>query len=113
MSQQSLDTMNQLKGESQFDVRRFRPNLLVDIPDTDHPFPEQAWVGKTLSIGSVMLKIDTTCPRCAMTTHGFDDLPQDAQIMRKLVANSEGNLGIYASVVQAGRVTAGDSVSVV
>ena len=113
MSQQSLNTMNQLEGESQFDVRRFRPNLLVDIPNTDHPFPEQAWVGKTLSIGSVTLKIDMTCPRCAMTTHGFDDLPQDPQIMRKLVANSEGNLGIYASVVQAGKVTAGDSVSVV
>ena len=112
MSQQSLNTMNELEGESQFDVRRFRPNLLVDIPDTDHPFPEQAWIGKTLSIGSVTLKIDMTCPRCAMTTHGFDDLPQDAQIMRKLVANSEGNLGIYASVVQAGSVTAGDSVSV-
>ena len=48
-----------------------------------------------------------------MTTHGFDNLPQDAQIMRKLVANSEGNLGIYASVVQAGSVSAGDSVSVV
>ena len=113
MSQQSLNTMNELEGESQFDVRRFRPNLLVDLPDTDHPFPEQAWVGKTLSIGGVMLKIDMTCPRCAMTTHGFDDLPQDPQIMRKLVANSEGNLGIYASVVQAGKVTAGDSVSVV
>ena len=113
MSQQSLDTMNQLEGESRFDVRRFRPNLLVDIPETDHPFPEQGWVGKTLSIGSVTLKIDTTCPRCAMTTHGFDDLPQDPHIMRKLVANSEGNLGIYASVVQAGKVTAGDSVSVV
>ena len=113
MSQQSLNTMNQLEGESQFDVRRFRPNLLVDIPDTDHPFPEQAWVGKTLSVGSVTLKIDMRCPRCAMTTHGFSDLPKDAQIMRKLVANSEGNLGIYASVVQAGNVTAGDSVSVV
>ena len=113
ISQQSLNTMNQLEGGSQFDVRRFRPNLLIDIPDTDHPFPEQAWIGKTLSVGSVTLKIDMTCPRCAMTTHGFHDLPQDAQIMRKLVANSEGNLGIYASAVQAGKVTAGDSVSVV
>ena len=113
MSQQSLSTMNQLEGESQFDVRRFRPNLLVDSPDTDHPFPEQAWVGKTLSVGSVTLKIDMRCPRYAMTTHGFSDLPKDAQIMRKLVANSEGNLGIYASVVQAGNVTAGDSVSAV
>ena len=113
MSQQSLATMNQLDGDSLFDVRRFRPNLLVDITDGDHPFPEQAWVGKTLSIGSVKLKIEMTCPRCSMTTHGFDDLPQDAQIMRKLVANSEGNLGTYASVVQAGKVFAGDSVSVV
>ena len=112
ISQQSLNTMNQLEGESRFDVRRFRPNLLVDVPGSDHPFPEQAWVGKTLAIGSVTLKIDTTCPRCAMTTHGFDDLPQDPQIMRNLVANSEGNLGIYASVVKVGKVATGDSVTV-
>ena len=112
ISQQSLNTMDQLEGESRFDVRRFRPNLLVDVPGSDHPFPEQAWVGKTLAIGSVTLKIDTTCPRCAMTTHGFDDLPQDPQIMRKLVANSEGNLGIYASVVKVGKVATGDSVNV-
>ena len=112
ISQQSLNTMNQLEGESRFDVRRFRPNLLVDVPGSDHPFPEQAWVGKTLAIGSVTLKIDTTCPRCAMTTHGFDDLPQDPQIMRKMVANSEGNLGIYASVVKVGKVATGDSLSV-
>ena len=112
ISQQSLNTMNQLEGESRFDVRRFRPNLLVDVPGSDHPFPEQAWVGKTLAIGSVTLRIDTTCPRCAMTTHGFDDLPQDPQIMRKLVANSEGNLGIYASVVKVGKVATGDSLSV-
>ena len=111
MSQQSLATMNRLDGESRFDVRRFRPNLLVDIPDSDHPFPEQAWVGRTLSVGSVKLKIEMTCPRCSMTTHGFDDLPQDTQIMRKLVSNSEGNLGIYASVLEAATVLAGDSVS--
>ena len=113
MSQQSLASMNQLEGESRFDARRFRPNLLVDIPDTNHPFPEQAWVGKTLSIGSVKLKIDMTCPRCSMTTHGFDDLPRDTEVMRKLVNHSDGNLGIYASVMQAGKVSAGDSVGVV
>ena len=112
ISQRSLNTMNQLEGESRLDVRRFRPNLLVDVPGSDHPFPEQAWVGKTLAIGSVTLKIDTTYPRCAITTHGFDDLPQDPQIMRKRVANSEGSLGIYALVVKVGKVATGDSVSV-
>ena len=112
MSKQSLNSIKQLEGESQFDVRRFRPNLLVDIPGTDHPFPKQAWVGKTLSVGSVMLEIDMTCPRCAMTKHGFHDLPKDPQIMRELVANSEGTLGLYVSIVQAGKVTIGDSVTV-
>jgi MOSC domain-containing protein YiiM len=48
-----------------------------------------------------------------MTTHGFDDLPQDAQIMRKLVANSAGNLGIYASILEAGTVSSGDFVSMI
>ena len=112
MSQQSLATMNQLEGESRFDVRRFRPNLLVDIPDTDHPFPEQAWVGKTLSIGSVKLKIDMTCPRCSMTTHGFDDLPRDTEVMRKLVNHSDGNLGIYASVERPGQISREDHIEI-
>ena len=112
MSQQSLASMNQLEGESRFDVRRFRPNLLVDIPDTDHPFPEQAWVGKTLSIGSVKLKIDMTCPRCSMTTHGFDDLPRDTEVMRKLVNHSDGNLGIYASVQTPGKISLEDHIAI-
>ena len=112
MSQQSLATMNQLEGESRFDVRRFRPNLLVDIPDTDHPFPEQAWVGKTLSIGSVALKIDMTCPRCSMTTHSFDDLPRDTEVMRKLVNHSDGNLGIYASVQTPGKISLEDHIAI-
>lgn len=112
MSQQSLATMNQLEGESRFDVRRFRPNLLVDIPDTEHPFPEQAWVGKTLSIGNLTLKIEMTCPRCSMTTHGFDDLPRDTEIMRKLVDHSDGNLGIYASVERLGQISLEDHIAI-
>ena len=112
MSQQSLATMNQLDGESRFDVRRFRPNLLVDIPDTDHPFPEQAWIGKMLSIGSVKLRIEMTCPRCSMTTHGFDDLPRDTEIMRQLVNQCDGNLGIYASVQTPGQISIEDHIEI-
>ena len=112
MSQQSLATMNQLDGESRFDVRRFRPNLLVDIPDTDHPFPEQAWIGKMLSIGSVKLRIEMTCPRCSMTTHGFDDLPRDTEIMRQLVNHCDGNLGIYASVQTPGQMSIEDHIEI-
>lgn len=112
LTQQSLDTMNQLASESQFDVRRFRPNVLIDCQDSADAFPEQAWIGKTLTIGGVTLNIESTCPRCAMTTHGFSDLPRDTQIMRQMVAHSDGNLGVYATIVQSGIVAAGDGVHV-
>ena len=111
MSTQSLETMNQLSADSDFDVRRFRPNLLLDVPDSTHPFPEQEWLGATLTIGEVTLKVESTCPRCSMTTHGFADLPRDTNIMRQLVGNSEGNLGIYATVLSAGVLTVGDAVT--
>ena len=112
MSTQSLETMNQLSADSDFDVRRFRPNLLLDVPDSAHSFPEQEWLGATLTIGEVTLKVESTCPRCSMTTHGFADLPRDTNIMRQLVGNSEGNLGIYATVLSAGALTVGDAVRV-
>jgi MOSC domain-containing protein YiiM len=47
-----------------------------------------------------------------MTTHGFSDLPRDTHVMRQLVAHSEGNLGVYATILQSGTVTAKDSVHV-
>ena len=112
MSRQSLESMDQLSSECRFDVRRFRPNLLIDIPGSEHPFPEQLWVGATLSIGSVVLKIESTCPRCSMATHGFADLPRDTRVMRTLVGHSEGNLGIYASVHKAGSLSINDAIEV-
>ena len=111
MSQQSLDYLSGVKPDSIFDVRRFRPNLLVDAPSND-PFPELSWLGKTLRIGSATFKIELECPRCVMTTHGFDDLPKDPKIMRTLVKDAKGSLGIYANVEAPGTVSVGDTVDI-
>ncbi len=111
LTQQSLDTLARATPDSQFDVRRFRPNILLDAP-SDDPFPELAWVGKEVTIGSATLKVELHCPRCQMTTHGFADLPRDSKIMQTMIRESEGNLGVYASVVTPGKVSMGDTLSV-
>ena len=102
-------------ADHQFDVRRFRPNILLDIDgDSSLPgeesFPENAWAGRKLRIGEVTLQMEIVCPRCSMTTRAFDDLQSDPGIMRSLVKNAEGNLGMYASVPEAGSISVGDTV---
>lgn len=113
ISRQSLDEMARRAPGSRFDVRRFRPNFVVDLPDTTAPFPEAALEGRRLRIGTALLEATIGCPRCVMTTHGFDDLPKDPSIMRALVANAGGNLGLYAQVSEPGEVAVGDSIEIV
>ena len=102
----SIDSLALAAPESQLDVRRFRPNVLID---TDRPgrFPEQDWIGRRIRIGQA---IQSTRIRCVMTTHGFDDLPKDSRIMRTLVREAEGNLGVYATVTEPGSIREDDSV---
>ncbi len=113
MTEQSLRSMATHRPDSSFDVSRFRPNLLIDASDSEAVFPENDWVGKQLRIGNVVLETVGECPRCAMTTHGFADLPKDPGIMRALVEANGGNLGVYAKVVEGGTVTLGDTLEIV
>ena len=111
MTQQSLDTLNQPAPSSTFEQRRFRANLLLEVEGSNEPFPVQAWIGKELHIGDVVLKIIDTCPRCSMTTHATAELPRDTDVMRHLVAEAEGNLGVYAKVLRAGAVAVNQSIT--
>ena len=111
LTRQSLDSVAKLRAQSNFHVDRFRPNILLDVADSDHPFPETQWIGQRIKIGAVELEIIGDCPRCSMTTHGFGELPRDTQIMRALVEGSNGNIGVYAKVVTGGVLNVGDAMA--
>jgi len=105
----TLDRLRELYPRGRFEVRRFRPNIVVT---TDEPgFAENDWIGRTVSIGDgVLLRITGACPRCVMTTLPQGDLPKDAGILRTAAQENQANVGVYADVVKSGAIRRGDSV---
>jgi len=110
MTTTSLESMEAREPGSRFDVRRFRPNVLIDAAEASGPFPESDWEGRRARVGSATLRMGVVCPRCVMVTRGFEDLPKDPKIMRSLVRESEGNLGLYAEIEKPGRIAQGDEI---
>jgi uncharacterized protein YcbX len=107
----TLDRLRALAPKSRFEVRRFRPNLVIQVAEGSEGFVENDWVGRTLAIGDeVRLRIERPCPRCVMTTLSQGDLPKDPGVLRAVVEQNQGNVGVYASVVRGGRVRRGDAV---
>ncbi len=97
----------------QFDVRRFRPNVLIETGAPPGPL-EEDWTGRTIALGGqVRAAVLMTTIRCVMTTLPQTDLPRDPKILRTLAQGFGGNAGVYANVELRGRVRVGDPVAVV
>lgn len=115
LTDRSLATLQRLAPASAVDVLRFRPNVVVSVPDgspgADDPWPEQAWVGRTLQVGGVEVEVVGPCPRCVMITRAVADLPADRSLMRTVVREADQNLGVYATVRAAGDIATGDPVT--
>ena len=107
----TLDRLRMLYPQGRFEARRFRPNIVVRTANAEKDFVENAWIGQVLAIGdAVRLSITGPCPRCVMTTLPQGDLPKDVGILRTAAQHNRANVGVYASVLQGGKVRRGDSV---
>jgi uncharacterized protein len=106
----SLQAMSRFNPKAVWDVRRFRPNFLIETDNTMHGLVEAGWSGRILRMGSVELKGEIPCSRCGMTSHGHSGLPRDPSVLRSIVKDANQDLGLYASVVKSGAVSIGDAV---
>ncbi|MBW4582319.1 MAG: MOSC domain-containing protein [Tildeniella nuda ZEHNDER 1965/U140] len=107
----TLARLQELYPDGQFDLRRFRPNILIKPIADEASFVEDAWVGSVLAIGDkVRLSIDTACPRCVVTTLAQAGLPNDLGILQTTAKHNNVIAGIRASVLQSGSIRRSDSV---
>lgn len=107
----TINQLRELYPQGRFEVRRFRPNIVVTPAAIEKGFVENEWVKRTLVIGEVVrLTVVGPCPRCVMTTLSQGDLPKDPGILRTAAQHNQASVGVYATVVQGGTIRRGDVV---
>ncbi len=105
----TINRLRELYPEGRFEVRRFRPNIVVEPASGERAFVENSWVGRTLNLGDdVSLSITGPCPRCVMTTLSQGDLPKDVGILRTVAQHNQTHVGVYATVLKGGKIRRGD-----
>jgi uncharacterized protein YcbX len=117
MTTAALAALERALPDSNVDIRRFRPSLVIDTGDdgadaTTPGHPEFDWRGRRATIGSATIEFGAPCPRCVMVTREISDaIPADRSVLRHIVRDLDQNLGIYATIVTPGQVDVDDGLT--
>ena len=106
---QTITALGSMVGR-ELDNRRFRPNLLIDFIDGGDA-PEDAWIGEVLRIGGMRMRVDKRDKRCVMINVDPVTTERDPSILRAVAQERQSCLGVYGNVVEPGRVSVGDPVT--
>ena len=118
----TLSQLSELYPDGRFEVRRFRPNIVVAPAADGRGFAENNWLKRGLRIGTTTLRVTIPMARCVMTTLPQVDLPRDLGILRtaavhnRLQIQTSGQfpcVGVCGLVRSSGTVRRGDTVAFV
>jgi uncharacterized protein len=115
LSSGTLAHLPTLMGEdAQVDVRRFRPNIVIETEAGLEGFLEDDWLEGTIEVGKhvSLVQLRPTL-RCVMTTHRQAELGRDLQILRAAAQHHQAQVGVWASIGTTGRLQVGDPVVLV
>ena len=89
-----------------WDMRRFRPNVVIDGTGEDE------WVGRQLQLGDAVVDVVKQIDRCVMTTRRQPGgVERDIDVLRTINRERANNLGVGALVVTPGAVRVGDAIT--
>jgi uncharacterized protein YcbX len=104
----SLRAGQALHPAGNWDVRRFRPNLFVEVDGDD--WIEDGWCGRTLRIGAVEVVPSQGCVRCTMVTRPQPGLERDLDVYKTIARHHGGTFGVWSGVLTPGTVHVGEPV---
>ena len=118
----TLDRIAGLSPRGVADAERYRPNVVIRT--TVPGFAENDWLDRYVAVGEdLILRVIARTPRCAVPTLAHGPLPRDADALRVLARHNrlspvadmdpEPCAGVYAEVLNPGRIQVGDSVFLV
>jgi uncharacterized protein YcbX len=100
----------------ELDTRRFRANIVIASEATE-PFLEDCWVGGRLVFGDneagPIVNVAMPDPRCVMINLDPDTAQQDPRIMKAAIRLNGNNAGVYGTVARTGRISVGQTVSLI
>lgn len=110
LTSSSLDWLTSRTPEVARERRRFRPNIVIESDQLGRP--EEAWVGRDLSVGSLTISVTKATERCVMVSMAQTGLTLAPRILRDLQDGTDSLFGVYARVLEEGDVRLGDPVSI-
>ena len=115
----TLDQIAELSPDGRADLERYRPNIVIRTAAPG--FTENDWFERILRVGEdLVLRVIARTPRCAVPTLAHGALPRDPDALRVLARHNrlepmdsldpEPCAGVYAEVLNPGRIRTGDPV---
>ena len=115
VSEASLEELAQQGNDGRpVDGRRFR--MLIEVAGAESPHHEDEWLGREVAIGEAVVRVTKPDSRCVITTQDPDTGERDfptLHVIRQYRGLREGrklDFGVYADVIEPGRVSLGDAI---
>lgn len=106
----SVKHLRSLNTSADWDIERFRPNLVVETLTELDGLVEQTWLNRSIQVGNVTIQCTEGAPRCGAVVRKQQGFDQDSSILRTIVREANQNLGVYGDIVASGIVNVDDDV---